>query len=64
MFPFDLAAAVSYGRVREELARSGKMIGANDMLIAAVAISIEATLVTNNVRDFANISGLQLENWA
>ena len=39
------------------------MIGANDMLIAAHVLSLEAILVTDNVREFARISDLRFENW-
>ena len=39
------------------------MIGANDLLIAATAVSFELTLVTHNLREFSRIKGLKLEDW-
>jgi tRNA(fMet)-specific endonuclease VapC len=55
--PFDSAAARSYARVPF---RRGKL----DRLIAAPALALGATLVTNNVRDFSDVPRLKLENWA
>ncbi|HUD91303.1 type II toxin-antitoxin system VapC family toxin [Sphingobium sp.] len=52
-----------YGRLRAELERRGMPIGANDMLIAAHALAIGATLVTDNIREFERVNGLQLVNW-
>lgn len=61
--PFDEKAAEIYGRIRTELEKRGEVIGANDLLIASHALSIQATLVTNNLREFTRIAGLKLENW-
>ena len=61
--PFDEAAALSYGRVRRQLERRGNPIGPFDTLIAAHALSLRATVVTNNTRHFAQVSGLTVENW-
>jgi tRNA(fMet)-specific endonuclease VapC len=61
--PFDDAAAGAYGRLREELQRRGQPIGALDMLIAAHALSLDATLVTCNEREFRRVTGLHVENW-
>lgn len=58
------AAASSYAEIRAELERRGEIIGANDLMIAAHARYAGATLVTNNVREFARVPGLQVENWA
>lgn len=63
VLPFDEKAAEMYGRIRTELEKRGEVIGANDLLIAAHALSIQATLVTNNLREFTRIAGLKLENW-
>lgn len=52
-----------YGRLRAELERGGKLIGANDMLIAAHALATDAVLVTDNTNEFARVPKLQLENW-
>ena len=61
---FDLAAAFSYGEVRTILEGKGQVIGPLDMLIAAHAKSLGATLVTNNLREFKRVPGLAVENWA
>ena len=46
-----------------ELRRQGIVIPALDLLIAAVALLYDLTLVTNNTKDFQNIPGLRLEDW-
>ena len=61
---FSERAAYTYGRLRATLERQGTPIGPLDTLIAAHALSLEATLVTNNVREFARIPDLLIENWA
>lgn len=60
---YDQAAAFAYGRLRAELERAGTPIGPMDMLIAAHALSLDLTLVTNNVREFRRVPGLRVENW-
>lgn len=61
--PLDRAAAAFYGNLRTDLERKGLPIGAYDLLIAAHALSLGLTLVTNNTREFSRITGLRLENW-
>lgn len=56
-------AADHYADIRADLRRRGEMIGANDLLIAAHARALDATLVTNNVREFRRVRKLKLENW-
>lgn len=56
-------AAEHYGDIRAHLRKRGEMIGANDLMIAAHARSLGATIVTNNEREFRRIKGLALENW-
>jgi tRNA(fMet)-specific endonuclease VapC len=60
---FDEAAARAYGALRATLEAHGTPIGPLDTLIAAHAIAIKATLVTNNVREFARVPGLTIEDW-
>ncbi|MFV3129161.1 PIN domain-containing protein [Niveispirillum sp. KHB5.9] len=52
-----------YGHIRAELERRGQIIGANDLWIAAHALSIEAILVTDNVGEFSRVPNLRYENW-
>jgi len=61
--PFDSQAAAVYGKIRAELERAGRVIGAMDMLIAAHAISLNIPLVTNNTKEFERVGGLYAENW-
>lgn len=56
-------AAQHYAEIRADLKKKGAMIGSNDLLIAAHARSIDATVVTNNTKDFARVKGLKVENW-
>ncbi|MBN9340998.1 MAG: PIN domain-containing protein [Burkholderiales bacterium] len=59
----DADTAVHYARIRAGLERQGTPIGANDLWIAAQALTIEAILVTDNLREFQRVPGLRLENW-
>jgi len=52
-----------YGSIRAELERIGQPIGGNDLLIAAQALALDLTLVTDNEREFARIESLRVENW-
>lgn len=61
---FDEQSASFYGAVRANLERSGKPIGPLDTLIAAQALALELTLVTNNTSEFKRIKNLKIENWA
>jgi tRNA(fMet)-specific endonuclease VapC len=53
-----------YGKVRSTLESQGQSIGPNDLLIAAHALALSATLVTNNLKEFQRVQGLVCENWA
>ena len=61
--PFDEAATLAYGQLRHQLERRGNPIGPLDTLIAAHAVSLEATVVTNNTRHFRQVPGLTVESW-
>ncbi len=61
--PFGQDAAAAYGRVRAFLEGRGTPIGSLDTLIAAHALSLDLTLVTNNVREFERVPDLKVENW-
>lgn len=59
--PFDERAAISFGVLRAQV--PGRQRNAMDRLIAAHALSLDATLVTNNPDDFRVYKDLALENW-
>lgn len=56
-------AAEHYAEIRADLKKRGQLIGSNDLMIAAHARSLGATVVTNNVKDFRRVKGLKFENW-
>ncbi len=63
ILPFGQESAAHYGDIRHTLTKKGALIGANDLLIAAHARSVDATLVTSNDREFRHVPKLHLENW-
>jgi tRNA(fMet)-specific endonuclease VapC len=63
VLPLESPADAIYGSLRTRLERAGRTIGGNDLLIAAHAIALGRTLVTDNQREFARIANLPLENW-
>jgi tRNA(fMet)-specific endonuclease VapC len=60
---FDDQAAEVYGQIRAHLAQRGALIGPNDLLIAAIAVSHQVTLVTHNTDEFGRVPGLEIEDW-
>ena len=60
---WDQDAAWVYGNVRKTQEAKGQRIGERDLLLACQAIALDATMVTNNTREFERIEGLKLENW-
>ncbi len=63
IFDFDKDAASEYAGIRASMELSGKLIGANDLFIAAHAKSLDALLITNNTKEFKRVNGLKIENW-
>ena len=63
ILPFGGEAAQYYGELRAHLEKNGTPIGSLDMLIAAHALSIACTLVTNNEKEFNRVPTLKIENW-
>jgi tRNA(fMet)-specific endonuclease VapC len=61
--PFDDNAAEVYGQIRARLEKLGTPIGPNDLLIAAIAIANDVTLVTHNMGEFGRVESLKLEDW-
>jgi tRNA(fMet)-specific endonuclease VapC len=63
ILPYGDEAAQCYGDLRAHLEKQGTRIGSLDMLIAAHALSIACTLVTNNEKEFIRIPNLKIDNW-
>ena len=63
LYHWDEIAADHYGTIRTVLEKNGTPIGAMDMMIAAHARSLEATLVSNNARHFRQVPDLQWVDW-
>jgi tRNA(fMet)-specific endonuclease VapC len=63
ILPLECGADDCYAEIRAALEKAGTPIDANDMLIAAHALALNAVLVTDNVSEFARIDGIKLENW-
>jgi len=63
VLPLDKESDHRYAEVRHRLEQQGKTIGPNDLLIAAHALALDLTLVTDNVEEFARVPDLRLENW-
>ena len=63
VLPVTEVDAARAGAIRADLSRQGLAIGGFDVLIAAQALVRDLTLVTNNVRAFARIEGLFVEDW-
>jgi tRNA(fMet)-specific endonuclease VapC len=60
---FGEIATHEYGNIRSFLEKQGTVIGSLDMLIAAHAKSLNAILISNNLKEFSRIPDLKLENW-
>lgn len=63
VLPFDELCADHFGLLAADLQARGTPIGEFDVLIAAHAVAVEATLITNNVKHFTRVKNLKVENW-
>ena len=63
ILPFVTPADAVYGHLRTSWNGDGQPIGAHDLLIAAQAVALGYTMVTDNEREFTRIDGLPCENW-
>jgi tRNA(fMet)-specific endonuclease VapC len=61
--PIESSVDAVYGSLRARLERTGSLIGANDLWIAAHALHLGCTLVTDNAAQFERVKGLRLQNW-
>jgi tRNA(fMet)-specific endonuclease VapC len=64
IYDYSKLSASSYATVRTKLEKRGQIIGANDLLIASHALSLDAILVTNNIREFERVEDLYIEDWS
>lgn len=60
---FDSAGVPRYAEIRDHLERQGNVIGGNDLMIAAIALTHDLTVVTNNCDEFMRVPGLRVEDW-
>jgi tRNA(fMet)-specific endonuclease VapC len=63
VLPLEAPADAVYGKLRAHLERAGRVIGGNDLLIAAHALALRCAIVTDNEREFSRIEDLACENW-
>jgi tRNA(fMet)-specific endonuclease VapC len=63
VLPFEAPADAAYGFLRTRLEQSGRPIGANDLLIAAQALTLGYAVVTHNEKEFAQVEELRRKNW-
>jgi len=63
VLPLEPPVDRHYAELRDQLTRQGKLIGPNDLLIAAQALAAGLTMVTANVGEFSRVPALALENW-
>ena len=61
---FDAQAAEIAGKIRADLERAGKVIGINDIMIAATALAHGGIIITNNSREFSRVEELSIEDWS
>ncbi len=61
--PFDDSAAEAYAGIRSDLTCRGLIIGPNDLMIAAICLANDVTLVTHNVNEFGRVANLSYEDW-
>ena len=61
--PFDNKASYAYAYIHAQLESQGNLIGPNDLIIAATALSNGSILVTHNIKEFGKLEGLQTEDW-
>lgn len=62
-FDFNDTAAEHYADIRADLTTRGCLIGANDLIIAAIARANNLTLITHNTAEFTRVQGIKLEDW-
>ena len=61
--PISVEVAKIYGSIRSSLEKQGNIIGGNDLWIAAHALTLDLTVITNNTKEFSRVENLSIENW-
>ena len=61
--PFEERASEAYAKIRSQLEKSGTPIGPNDLLIVAIAVANQLTLIPHNTKEFSRIEELDIEDW-
>jgi tRNA(fMet)-specific endonuclease VapC len=61
--PMSVEVAKTYGKIRSMLEKQGNVIGSNDLWIAAHALTLNLTVITNNSKEFSRVENLNIENW-
>lgn len=61
---FDEQAALAYAEIRSDLEKNRKIIGPNDLIIAAIVLARNGTLITHNTKEFKRVKNLKIEDWA
>ena len=64
IYDFDIEAAMTFAQLKSQLKKTGIVIDDFDLLIASIALANNLILVTNNIKHFAKIPNLQLEDWS
>ena len=60
---FDDESSIVYAKIRANLEKKGRIIGPNDLIIAATVMAHKGILITHNTKEFKQISGLEIEDW-
>lgn len=63
MMPFGADQAIVHARIKIELTRKGIVIGPHDLMIAAIVLSHQGTMITHKVKEFSRVHGLLVEDW-
>ncbi len=63
ILPFDFSAAKKYGDIRSFLEKQGTPLAHADLQIASIALSMNMTLITGNLKHFQRVPQLTVENW-
>ena len=61
--PLSVEVAIAYASIRSSLEKKGKIIGGNDLWIAAHALTLNLVVITNNTKEFNRVENLNIEKW-